>query len=63
MKNLAIIILTAAMLTNSGASAGTFPVNFGEDTTLLIYMPMIDIVTPDGVSSSGSQVPGFGLSR
>ena len=63
MKNLAITILAAAMLTTSGASAGTFPANFGEDTTLLIYMPMVEIVTPDGVSSRGSQVPGFGLSR
>ena len=63
MKNLLITILTAAMLTTSGVSAGTFPTDFGEDTALLIYMPMIDIVTPDGVSSRGSQVPGFGLSR
>ena len=63
MKNLVITILTAAMLTTSGASAGTFPANFGEDTALLIYMPMVEIVTPDGVSSHGSQVPSFGLSR
>jgi hypothetical protein len=63
MKNLAITILTAAILTTSGVSAGTFPANFGEDTALLIYMPMVEIVTPDGVSSRGSQVPGFGFSR
>ena len=63
MKNLVITILTAAILTTSGVSAGTFPANFGEDTALLIYMPMVEIVAPEGVSSRGSQVPGFGLSR
>ena len=63
MKNLAVTILTTAILATSGALAGSFPANFGEDTALLIYMPMVDIVTPDGVSSRGSQVLGFGLSR
>ena len=63
MKNIATTILAAAILATSGASAGTFPTDFGKDTTLLIYLPMIDIVTADGVTSRGLQMPGFGLSR
>ena len=63
MKNLVVTILTTAILATSGASAGTFPANFGEDLALLIYMPIIDIVAPDGANSRGSQVPGLGLSR
>ena len=63
MKNVAITILTAAILTSNGASASTFPSDFGEGVTLLIYRPLIDIVSPDGVSPRGLQVPGFGLSR
>ena len=63
MKNLAVTILTTAILATSGALAGSFPANFGEDTALLIYMPMVDIVAPDGASSHGLQMPSFGLSR
>ena len=63
MKNLAVTILTTATLATSGALAGSFPAKFGEDTALLIYMPMVDIVAPDGANSRGSQVPGLGLSR
>ena len=63
MKNLVITILTAAILTTNGAYASTFSSDFGEGVTLLIYRPLIDIVSSDGVSPRGLQVPGFGLSR
>ena len=63
MINLVITTVISTILTTSGASAGTFTTHVSENTALLIYMQMADIVTPVGFSSRGLQVPGFDLSR
>tara|TARA_B100000780_G_C21022919_1_gene410014 strand:+ start:140 stop:331 length:192 start_codon:yes stop_codon:yes gene_type:complete len=61
MKNLLIAIMTTAALGISGVSAATVTSDFGKDPTILIYMPLIDIVVPNGMNSNGLSISGASI--
>lgn len=53
--------MTTAALGISGVSAATVTSDFGKDPTILIYMPLIDIVVPNGMNSNGLSISGASI--